>query len=161
MHQVKVFDGKGKLKKLINEEALIKREWVKEDKRMLFGAGQHNPPSKIRKNKGKSTRPKRQLWQPVDRICAYVHCNNSFSATVEKKVYCKQSCGERSRLKAPLARDIPCALCGAAFKSVRINALYCRNPCTHALHDKKSLKKYAVSRMASACRPHKSGDMLD
>ena len=162
MYQVKVFDGKGKLKKLITHEDLVKREWVKEDKRMLFGAGQHKPTSKIRKNKGKGKikKPTFVKWEQVERQCALETCGKTFLATVKKNIYCTRECSWKGQRKYKSEGTKTCIMCKNEFEAEWPRLKFCGVPCDHRLFRRDQLNKNTVSRLKSACRPHKSGDML-
>ena len=134
MHPVRIFDGKGKLKKEISAETLVKKFW--DD---LYG--EHKP-----------IKNPTVMQRERTIICAKPGCGKKQIVFNHNAKYCSKECASKnSNFKITELRKANkvyknCKKCGKQFIGFA-NRSYCNDPCNSAFqaHYKKNLKKPEVA----------------
>lgn len=127
-YEVRVYDGNGKLKKTISEEALHERHWrpesVVQDGKVIPHLVAENGSHKDRKR-------------------VYLHCKQckkEFMKLSFNQIYCSQDCNEKAKYerlaktRSSVSKEAKCVECGNVFISKRSNQKRCSDTCRRREH---------------------------
>lgn len=131
IHEVRVFDAKNKLKKVISTKVLVKRLYAGCALPLSMKRGKPSPPVKPKPKK----RVKAKKLLPKEN-CAHLPCKKEFQPTRKGHIFCNDPCTRSLINRQARAKKVhKCKRCEEEFSNVyRNKIIFCHDPCTWAMY---------------------------